>query len=170
VTDFSAYVGSLPKHLRLNTPANYAASFSPNPQNVDFDLGATYAVSKLAFWNYPFPQSGGVTSLDVFTANDLSFSSPFFAGTFFPADDGNETVNTVQVFDLTDSNAKYVRLRVTQTAEPGGFGFSEVAFGVVPEPLTTTNFAIAAAMLVGSTRMARLRQRVICTASLIVPM
>ncbi len=128
VTDFNTYVSSSPIHTRNNTLPNYAASFSLPPQNVDYDLGSTYGVQQLAFWNYPFQSSAGVTSFDVFTSSVSNFSSSFFAGSFLPLDDGNSSTNAVQVFDIADSTARFVRLRVTGTASSNATGFSEIAF------------------------------------------
>jgi hypothetical protein len=148
VTDFGTYVGAGPTHT--GTPGTFGATFSLPPQNFDFDLGAAYTVQHLAFWNYPFPNSGGVRGLEVFTSNVANFSSSFPAGVFSPADDATGgNVNAVQVFDLIDSNARYVRLRVTAVASPVGIGFSEVAFGAtfIPEPASLATLCLGAAAL-----------------------
>jgi hypothetical protein len=155
VTDFDTFVGSSPIHIRNNTPPNYAASFSVPPQNVDYDLGSTFGVEKLAFWNYPFMDPGGVTAFEVYTSEVSDFSSSFFAGVFTPINDGNGDINVVQVFDLADSNARFVRLRITGSAGGVGFGFSEVAFGVagpatvVPEPSSLALLLAGAVGLAG---------------------
>jgi hypothetical protein len=158
VTDFNTYIGLSPTHVGSDTPVNFAASPTAVPQNVDYDLGATYPVTKMAFWNYPFNTLGPVTSLDVYTANNASFTGAFFAGSFFPADDATITgINQAQVFDLADSNARYVRLRVTGQATINTIGYSEVAFGVVPEPFTLGYVAVAVVSLLGSAGRPRRR-------------
>jgi hypothetical protein len=146
VTDFSTYVASGPIHTRNNTPPNYAASFSLPPVNVDYDLGSTYNVQRMAFWNYPFNFSAGVIGMQVFTSSVPNFSTSFLAGTFTPVDDGNGDVNHVQVFDVTDSNARYVRLHITAVDSTNGTGFSEVAWGAsnVPEPTSLAALSLAA--------------------------
>ena len=158
VTDFNTYIGLSPIHTYSETPNSFAASPTAVPQNVDYDLGATYPVTKMAFWNYPFNTLGPVTSLDVYTANNAGFAGAFFAGSFFPTDDATVTnINQAQVFDLADSNARYVRLRVTGQATANEIGYSEVAFAAVPEPFTVGYIAVAVVSLLGSTGRARRR-------------
>lgn len=160
VTDFNTYIGLSPTHLGVSDPTpNFAASPTTVPQNIDYDLGATYPVTKMAFWNYPFNTLGPVTSLDVFTANNAGFAGAFFAGSFLPADDAASDVNQVQVFDLADSNARYVRLRITGQATIEAIGYSEVAFGVVPEPFTVGYIAVAAVTLLSAAGRTRRRSR-----------
>jgi hypothetical protein len=103
VTNYATYIGSSPIHTRNNFPPNYAATFTTPPANVDYDLGSTYLIDRLAFWNYPFMSPGGVTSFDVFTSNDPSFASSLLVGTFLPLNDGNGNTNMVQDFDLLNS-------------------------------------------------------------------
>ncbi len=134
VTDFDAYVGLLPTHLRSNDPANYAASLEDPPQNIDFDLGFSTSVTQLALWNYPFASSGGIIDFNVFTAQSADFSDSVLVGSFAALDDGDGNLNTVQVFDLADSLARYVRVGVLTTATLDGTGLSEVAFGTIPAP------------------------------------
>ena len=156
ITDFDTYVALLPKHAGNTSPPNFAASFSLPQQDVDFDLGAAYDVQKLAFWNYPFSGSAGVTGVQVFTANSPSFSGAVFQGQFNPADDAVNNLNTVQVLDIADAFARYVRLRITATASSNGTGFSEVAFAVaVPEPIAITHVAVASVLLLGAFRRIR---------------
>jgi hypothetical protein len=157
VTDFNTYIGLSPTHVGSNSPENFAASPTTVPQNVDYDFGATYPVVKMAFWNYPFNTLGPVTSLDVFTANNAGFAGAFFAGSFFPADDAASDVNQVQVFDLADSNARYVRLRITGQATIEAIGYSEVAFAVIPEPFTVGYIAVAVVTLFGTAGRTRRR-------------
>jgi hypothetical protein len=156
-TDFNTYVGLSPTHVGSDSPENFAASPTTVPQDVDYDLGATYPVTKMAFWNYPFNTLGPVSSLDVFTANNASFTGAFFAGSFLPADDAASEVNHVQVFDLADSNARYIRLHVTGQTTTNAFGYSEVAFAVVPEPFTVGYIAVAVVSLLGSAGRTRRR-------------
>ena len=157
VTDFNTYVGLSPTHVGSNSPENFAASPTTVPQNVDYDLGATYPVVRMAFWNYPFNTLGPVSSLDVYTANNASFTGAFFAGSFLPADDAASDVNQVQVFDVADSNARYIRLRVTGQTTTNAFGYSEVAFGVVPEPFTVGYIAVAVVTFLGTSGRTRRR-------------
>jgi len=162
VTDFSTYVGGGPIHTRNNSPPNYGVSSSLPPQNIDYDLGSAFNVQRMAFWNYPFSGSAGVASMQIFTSSVPDFSTSFLAGTFNPLDDGDGNagtgINHVQVFDVTDSNARYIRLHVTTVNSSNGTGFSEVAFGAsaVPEP---TSLAAVGACAIGMS-LKRRRSRV----------
>ncbi len=146
VTDFDAYVGLLPTHLRNNNPENYAASFEIPPLNIDFDLGFSTVVTQLALWNYPHFNSGAIIDFQVFTAQSADFSDSVFVGSFTASDDGDGDVNTVQVFDLVDSSARYVRIGVLTVAFGNGTGLSEVAFGTIPAPATLAVFVAFAAV------------------------
>jgi hypothetical protein len=158
VTDFNTYIGLSPIHTYSETPNSFAASPTAVPQNVDYDLGGTYLVTKMAFWNYPFNTLGPVTSLDVYTANNAGFAGAFFAGSFLPADDATGVnTNQAQVFDLADSGARYVRLRITGQATLNQIGYSEVAFAVIPEPFTVGYIAVAAVTLLGTAGRTRRR-------------
>ena len=152
VTDFSTYVAGGPIHTRNNTPGNFAASFTLPPDDIDYDLGSTFNVQRMAFWNYPFNFSAGVASMQIFTSSVPNFATSFLAGTFNPVDDGDGNINHVQVFDLTDSNARYVRVHVLAVDSTNGTGFSEIAFGAsnVPEPASLATLGMGAAALAGS--------------------
>lgn len=145
VTDFDTYVGLLPTHLRNNNPVNFAASYELPPLNIDFDLGFSTLVTQLALWNYPFFNTGGIIDFNVFTAQSADFSDSVFVGSFTALDDGDGDINTVQVFDLVDSSARYIRIGVL-TGGPIGTGLSEVAFGTIPAPATLAVFVAFAAV------------------------
>jgi hypothetical protein len=143
VTDFDTYVATLPRHIGSNTPPNYAASDSDPPQAVVYDLGSAVEILKLAFWNYPFAASAGPVSLQVFTSNNAGFATSTLVGTFVALNDGtgfSPPGNLVQVFDLIDTSARYVRINALTTVIGTGVGWSEVAFDVgalvIPEPET----------------------------------
>ncbi|MGE3818010.1 MAG: discoidin domain-containing protein [Isosphaeraceae bacterium] len=142
VTNFNAYVASSPTHLRTNIPPTFGLTATNPPGNVDYDLGSVYDLDKMAFWNYGFSGSAAINSFQVYTSNDSTFTTSFLAGSFTAVDDGNSTFNNVQVFDLTDSTARYVRMSVLTRAGPAGvgFGYGEIAFGTaaIPEPSPAT--------------------------------
>lgn len=144
VTDFDVYIGLSPTHTRNNNPENFAASRSLPPLNIDYDLGEVLSVTQLALWNYPFGNSAGIIDFNVFTAELPDFSDSEFVGAFTALDDGNGDVNNVQVFDLIDSDARYVRLEVVSVARGNGTGLSEIAFATIPGPATAAVFLIAA--------------------------
>jgi hypothetical protein len=77
----------------------------------------------------------------VYTSELSDFTTSFFAGTFSPLVDVGVGTNALQVFDLSDSTARFVRVRITERIGAVGFGFSEVAFAV-PEPSTGSLLAL----------------------------
>jgi hypothetical protein len=69
--------------------------------------------------------------MEVCTSQAADFSGAVSVGTFAPAADPSG----MQVLDLTDTNARYVRLHLLNHFANNGVGFNEVAFGtIVPEP------------------------------------
>ncbi len=158
LTDFDTYVAQNPTHTGSNTPQTYAASTRlPNPYlNVDYDLGSTYVVEKMAFWNYPFPDSAAIVGINVYTSDTADFLTSLLVGTFSPISDGNRitNINEVQIFDLLDSTARYLRLQITATETTTGNGFSELALGVTPVPLPAAVWLFGSGMagLIGFSR------------------
>ena len=59
-TSASTWLASNPQHLGNNTTIGFT---NQNPTfNLDFDLGASYSLDRLVFWNYRFNGSAGVKS------------------------------------------------------------------------------------------------------------
>ena len=142
VTDFATYISGAPRHVGSNSPENYAAT-NATVGPVDYDMGASVGLLQLAFWNYPFSSNGPVLDFDILTSDDANFGTSTLAGSFIVANDGSSIGppgNAVQVFDLLDSTARYVRFTNISLQSNAGFGWSEVAFDVgasaVPEPGT----------------------------------
>jgi hypothetical protein len=144
VTDLATYLAGPSAHIGGN--ATLGVTLTNPVANVDFDLGSSQFVTDLLFWNYRFASSGGVRLMDVFTSDTADFSTSTAVGTFSPLDNAGLSGNApvpVQVFDLIDTNARYVRLTVRErwSTINDGFGFSEVAF-VVPTPGAATLLAL----------------------------
>lgn len=139
-TDFDAYIGLDPTHVSTNSPQTHAVTgHTPNPfLNIDYDLGGNYLIESLAFWNYAWPDSAGITSFNIFTSDTTDFNLLTEVGSFNPQLDGNRItrINFAQVFDLDDTSARYVRFQIASVDNDNvGSGFSEIAFGVTPVPL-----------------------------------
>jgi hypothetical protein len=107
---------------------------------IDFDLGASYSLTKLALWNEDVV---GIASFSVYTSNDANFSTKTFVGSFAPTDNTFDYDYRADIFDLVDTTAHYVRLVLTATNPQGYSGFGatmgEIAFATtssVPEPAT----------------------------------
>lgn len=142
VTDFATYVALSPAHFASNIATNYAASFIAPPNAiVDYDLGlddsdSPLRILQLAFWQYPHPTTGSILDFDVYTSNGSTFADSLLVGSFTAVIDGSglgAPGTGVQVFDLLDSSAQFLRIDVQTVAGGGGFGWSEVAFDVIPE-------------------------------------
>ena len=111
----------------------------------DFDLGATYNLSRLALWNANFIH--GIKDFKVFIDDNAAFSGATDIGTF----SANFSQSTGQVFDLTDSVGRYVRIEHLSIHGVSS-NFNEIAFDVtshnttpsasVPEPSTLAIFAL----------------------------
>lgn len=144
VTDFDTYLTLSPVHTRRF--ANFFASFAKPTTNVDFDMGTKLTFSKLALWNYPFKNVGGINGFSIYSSNTSDFSVTSFLGAFNASDDGNGNANSAQVFDFTNTNARYLRLSITSAHSDSGVGFAEIAFegvkSTVPEPSTLAIFAL----------------------------
>ena len=76
--------------------------------------------------------------MTVSTSTDLTFSASTPVGRFAPADTPNVRASyPAQVFDLTDSVARYVRLQVTGPQDPAitfALSMGEIAFDVTAAP------------------------------------
>lgn len=159
VTDFATYIAQAPAHDSTG-PDDYFAGFSPSPDRpIDFDLGASFGILQLALWNYPLGSRGAILDFEVYTANTVDFLDAMLVGSFTALNDGGgeflPQMNGVQVFDLLDTNARYLRIRVLTSVDLDEvfdltnsftlFGLSEVAFDTgpvssteIPEPGTVT--------------------------------
>ncbi|MEE8104090.1 MAG: PEP-CTERM sorting domain-containing protein [Planctomycetota bacterium] len=154
VTDFDSYIAGSPTHMGEFAPPNFGAA-DPETGIVDYDMGSSMTMTRLVLWQYPFPDVGPILDFDVYTSNDATFAISTFVGSFTAIADGTFplTPNGAQVFDLTDSTARYFRIDVqSSTSDPSSaFGWSEIAVEAVPEPasalLVCSGLAMCAARL-----------------------
>lgn len=110
-----------------------------------FDLGAAYSVENFAMWNGASGISASVNGFSLSTSLFSDFSVSTLAGNF----NGHQAHFGANVYDMTDSIARYVRLDID-----GNFGNScctaigDIAFDVasVPEP---ANLAVLVLGLAG---------------------
>ena len=145
VTNFDSYISSNP---RANTTGNQNHFFSSSGNTtgqMDFDLGDTFSIERLALWNIGGSTISNLNSFTVFTSETLDFSSATNAGTFSAHNTTSRAIVPVQVFDLTDSEARYVRMQINSNHGHANFtGFAELAFDVsaattsIPEPSSAT--------------------------------
>jgi len=156
VTDFDTYIGWSPTHAydSSNPPNNaWFGASGNNTGHVDFDLGQQLNVLQLALWNDDYH---GASSITISTSNDSAFGTSANVGTFTPYEHGNPNHDPLpaQVFDLTDSAARFVRIQINATYGHELTGWGEVAFdtSAVPEPTTALLLACGLAGLAAAGR------------------
>ncbi len=145
VTDFDTYTSGIPTHTS-NFGNRWLFNQAGIPGTVDYDLGAEYTIETLAFWNYGGsnnPTGIAINTFNLFTSNDSTFGSSTNVGSFTSSSPGDPGVSPVEIFNLTDSTARYVRMQITSHFGNGTFaGFGELAFETnadadpIPEPST----------------------------------
>jgi len=136
VTDFNTYIASNPLH-DSQTQTNRWTS-NPLPASLDFDLGGTFSIDAIAFWN----QGTGIGSTLAFTliaANNAAFAGATTLGNFTPVATGPVTAVAAQVFTFAPTQAAFVRFTATQSNGFDGATVGEVAFDIgsgssAPEP------------------------------------
>lgn len=140
VDDFDTYIATNPMHTPSFEDNEWFTPEGVNSATVIYDLGAEYSILRLALWN---EDAAGIETMDVSTSNDVSFTTSTSVGSFNPFDNPAVIDYPAEVFDLMDSNARYVRLEVTGPntgSSFNGISMGEIAFdtaapsAVVPEP------------------------------------
>jgi|GEM_PF-411615 len=176
-TDFDAYIAQSPTHEAYAPSNEYFNGWSFNGSvPIDFDLGAPFQIRQLAFWNAPMIGYIPILDFEVYTANSVDFLDAMLVGSFTAVHDGGPRgqelpyTTGAQVFDLLDTDARYLRIRVLTAATGGGrvidhrrnrlftYGLSEVAFDTgpvsseVPEPGSLSLMVLGVAALIGVRR------------------
>lgn len=146
-TDFDTYLAGNPTHGTGTVSWFY---HSGPPVSVDFDMGSTQTITRLALWNSPDTGAGRDTDeFTIFTSNVSNFSTSTNVGTFNAAHT-TSTPDSHQLFDLTDTTARYVRLSIASIHGGDIVALGELAFETeavaVPEP---SSIAIMGLGLIG---------------------
>ena len=146
VDDFATYIASNPLHNSQDQPNRWTSG--PLPASLDFDLGGSFSIDKIAFWN----QGTGIGSTLAFTliaADNAAFTGATTLGNFSPVAVGPVTAVAAQVFTLAATQAEFVRFTATQSNGFDGATVGEVAFDVAPassapEPSAALLFSLGA--------------------------
>ena len=146
VDDFATYLATNPTHTSVHG-ADWGSS-SSTTGHVDFDLGTSMSVVNIALWNWSLQGFSlidrAVTSLQVFTSNDVTFNTGVTDHGVFAITVPGVAATNAQELNLTQSNAQYVRLDILANNGGSPTALGEVAFDIepsaaVPEP---TNLAL----------------------------
>ena len=135
VTNVDAYVGLNPTH---NNSGNGWTSDNFNTiGNFDFDLGGTYSINRMLFWNKT-STTAALTGITLLADDNASFSSPTTLGTYTPVVSDNFFAGPLEVFEFNSISASHVRMSITSNdGSQFNSGFGEAAFSAVPEPSLT---------------------------------
>lgn len=160
VTNFDAYLAGGPFHTTLYSRFEWFGNSGTTDALVTYDLGQLFNIDRLALWNEEF---AGIGLLNVLGSTDGVTFSTIGAG-FKPTNNvylGNPYF--ADVFALTPTSLRYVRLDASGCPQPDGGPYTacsigEVAFRTaapaVPEPATWA-MMIAGMGLVGATMRRR---------------
>jgi hypothetical protein len=115
---------------------------------IDFDLGGSYLVDGLAFWNAnnSFPLPAGVKNVNISSSEDgVTYTAILGAPNVFAAVASN--ISPAERFSFTEITASFIRFEViTNYGNPDFISFSEVAFSGTALVLNTPSFKLSNAI------------------------
>lgn len=159
VDDFDAYIGLNPMHTFIYPGFEWFSAPDVISGALVFDLGASYALPKLALWNEEF---SGINSMTVSVSDSLVFGAA--VGTFLPFNSPQGADYPAEVFDLGGAVGRYVKLDL-RCPNPdfnyNGCSMGEIAFSTdvvtpaIPEPGTYALMALGLGVLGWASRRAR---------------
>ncbi|MGZ0078252.1 hypothetical protein [Methylomonas sp. YC3] len=168
-TAFADYMNLNPTHIGAGPEIGngwISPAYCPCTGILDFDLGAIYKIQKMALWNMASNSGANVASISLFTSLEADFSTSNKAGDFtnpeMPSDLDPTPPYPATVFDLIDSEARYVRLQINSyyeaylVSEIGEIAFDVAAPAAVPIPAGIWLFVSGFAGWVGSSKKAGL--------------
>jgi hypothetical protein len=147
VTDFDAYLGTNPTHEWIFTDGSeWFSTAGATSGTIVYDLGGLFAIDRLALWNEEF---SGIQTMQVETATNAGFIGAVSVGALLPTNTPFDQSYPAEVFTLTPSVGRYVRLTITGPQSPNRGTFlsmGEIAFDVnqteVPEPASLGLLAV----------------------------
>ncbi len=129
VTDFSAYIATGPTHGTNESNGSWVSPSVPPSGAIDFDLGDSYDIDQVVLWQGVAGNSASVNAFRIFTSSDSAFTSPLLVGSFVAAI-GTNLPEVAQVFDTSDSSARYLRLQIDSNYGNSVTGLGEFALDV----------------------------------------
>ena len=136
VTDFDTYTAANRTAFHGNGTNTWGSTLGIRAGNFDFNLGGTYLVTAMAFWNL-IGDPSSVRQFSLLLDDNPSFSSPVVFGAFTASNTLGTGANTaLQVFTIPETTASYVRLQIMNTwsEDSTHTTFNEAAFRVTPTP------------------------------------
>ena len=146
----------------------------PAPGFTDFDLGVSTTVTRLAFWDVPLTDSfatdghntNSTGDFTVFVSDDPTFAGAVDVGNFTLVNNGLSSGAPGQIFDLSDTLGRYVRIEHLTTQGGPQFGAGALAFATtdtpvpeaIPEPGTVALFGLAG-LVIGLRRKKRIARQ-----------
>ena len=143
----------------------------PAPGFTDFDLGVSTTVTRLAFWDVPLdflgaPDTNSTSNFNVFVSDDSTFAEAVNVGSFTLTNNGLRSGAPGQIFDLSDTLGRYVRIEHLTTQGGPQFGAGALAFATtdtpvpeaIPEPGTVALFGLAG-LVIGLRRKKRIARQ-----------
>ena len=118
-------------------------------------------MTRLAFWDIPLdfqgaPNTNSTGDFTVFVSDDPTFAGAVDVGSFTLVNNGLSSGAPGQVFDLSDTLGRYVRIQHLTTQGGPQFGAGALAFATadtpvpvaIPEPGTLALFGLAGVVTV----------------------
>jgi hypothetical protein len=143
VTEYTSYMAGDPKHEALDKDGCYLSEnvYFGNGVTLTFDLGSSYSIEHMVIWNGAVNQdnsNAGIKDATLYFSEYSDFSGATSFGIVVPEATNPLVPFGAYVFDLgTPLSAQYIRIAATTNyGNTGHYSVSEVAFGVVPEPMT----------------------------------
>jgi len=128
-TDFDTYIASTPTH---DSVSGGWASSGTTSGNVDFDLGGTFIIRSIAFWNVGGDASENITGMTLLADDDAGFSNPVTLGSFTPDTNTGSIFSVVaEVFAFAPISASHVRMQITSNNGNANTAFGEAAFEIL---------------------------------------
>ena len=157
VTAFDPYIASNPIHTLIYSGFEWFSSPNVTSGTLIFDLGASYALPKLALWDEEF---SGIESMTVSVSDSLVFGAA--VGTFNPFNNPQGANYPAEVFNLGGAVGRYVKLDL-RCPQPNflynGCSMGEIAFATdvpgIPEPGTYGLMSLGLGVLAWASRTAR---------------
>ncbi len=162
VTDFDAFIALSPTASHGNGTNIWGSTLGVRSGNFDLNLGGTFLVSGMAFWNL-VGDASSVRQFNLLADSDASFGNPVNLGLFTASNVlGSGATTSAQVFTFPQTTAAFIRIQILNTWSPTSdhTAFNEVAFKAtaVPAPEPTAACLLGLGALGLASRRCRQRE------------